>query len=143
MSYPVDEGYVRSNRIWALSIFPLVVLVTGISIYLKLLDYNYFIQSLFTGLAVMFIFQVFSKPEKPAFSIDGDSLRISASRSYPIEKIYRVYVKKTGPEVFRLKILAEEMDKLRTPPLRHGDKLVKELQSINLKIELVDDTKDA
>ncbi len=140
--YPVDEAYTKSNRLKALSVVPLVILVIFVSTYLELLDYGYVIQNMLIGMVIMFCFQLFQKPEEAAYAIEDDRLRISPSYAYPIENITEIHLRKIRPDVFQLKIIATEMDNLRTPPLRNGDKLAQALQSKEPQIELAYDPKE-
>ena len=95
MEYPIDKRLdkIQKYGLAAFSIF--LVLVTVTSVKMDLTSYNTLVQFGLTFSVSIFLFSFFSKGDRPtAYTIDGTKLRISKHAAYPIEKIYKIHLKK-------------------------------------------------
>ncbi len=143
MQFPVDHSYAKSSRVQFIAIIIFILIALYTSVRLDLVEFSVFVQSIAISLVAMLVLHFVTKHELPAYSIDGDRFRFSPSGSYPIDQIYRIHIKKTKSSAFRLTVLAHDFARHRSPPLLNGDKLARDLQSMNAEIELIDDSDDA
>ena len=144
MEYPIDKRLDKTQK-YGFTVFAIFLIALTIgAVQIGFIEYNTLVQSLITTGISFLVVGFFVKDDRPtAYSIESNKLRISKNAAYPIEKIYKIHLKSTKPDVYHLKIFATQMDKLKSPPILHGDKLAKELCSMNEGIELVNDSKDA